>query len=56
MFLFTVYSDTVCMYCEHKDSIFIFLNRFLQESLVLEFDTILLLFLILNILIIMEYM
>jgi len=32
-----MYNDTVCMYCEHKGSILIFLNRSLQEALLLEF-------------------
>ena len=37
-------SDLVCMYCEHKGSIFIFLNRSLQESLLLEFVMIVIIF------------
>jgi len=52
MVLFTMYYEIVYMYCEHKGSIFIFLNRPLQESLHLEFvlSLIIFFFLILNIL------
>jgi len=39
-----MYNDKVYMICEHKGSIFIFLNRFLQESLLLEFVMILIFF------------
>jgi len=35
--LLTTYNDIVFMYSEHTGSIFIFLNRPLQESLMFEF-------------------
>jgi len=47
--LFTMYNDIVYMYFEHKGSVFIFLNKLLQESLIIEFVMILIIFLILNI-------
>jgi len=37
--------DIVCMFCEHKGSIFIFLYNSLQKSLLLEFVMILIFFL-----------
>jgi len=45
-----MYSDMVYMYCEHRGGIFMFLNRSLQESLLLEFVVILIYIFILNIL------
>ena len=40
-----MYNDKVYMDCEHKGSIFIFSNRSLQESPLLEFVMILIIFL-----------
>ena len=40
-----MYNDTVYMYCEHKGSVLISLNRLLQESLIIEFVMILIIFL-----------
>jgi len=39
-----MYNDIAYMYCEHKGSSFIFLNRSLQDSLLLEFVMILIIF------------
>jgi len=46
-----MYNEIEYMYCEHKSSMFIFLSRSLQESLLLEFVMIIIIFLILYFLI-----